>query len=663
MSSATGIDLSKELQLGIEGCLDASLASTMAILDSVPARAMVLDREERVVYANPEFVRFSGKPATHILNQPIVTIIGTEAYQRYATLRTQLMRGELVSVEGWTTLPGFGPRYLRQNFLPLGVTAGKPAAIVIMSQDLTDLKQREVELSQKVEELEASEALKSAIVDHAVAAFVSTDRDGRIVEFNPAAEAMFGHRREDVLGRSVADVIIPPRFRAAHHAGMARVDRGGEQRVIGRRVELSALRSDGTEFPMDMMLWRVDVGGNAYYTASMSDLTGQKAAQAEIELHRDRMRQAEKLAAMGSLLASVAHELNNPLTIVMGSASTLEERLSGSPHERHAHRVYEAAQRCGRVVHTFLNMARSRPAERLRVSLNALASAAIEVLRYGLRSHGIEVRTTLGTALPDVLVDGDQIGQVILNLIINAQQALVSLERARTLELSTGATPSDDARPAEAWLRVADNGPGVLPDLREKVFEPFFTTKPDQGGTGLGLAVSSSIAREHGGRLVLEHVDQGASFLLVLPASFPGTIPAEFASMDDPELKSTPEVPRRILVVDDELEIGDMMRDFLESSGYDVRVAESGVQAVEQLREQPFDLIVSDLRMPEMDGAALWRCVVSDYPALAHRIVFVTGDTLSIQAQRFLSETQCVSVDKPFTKSDLLTAVKQALRL
>ena len=661
MSPATGIDISKALERGADGCLDASLASTMAILDSVPARAMVLNRDERVVYANPELVRFIGKPAAQILNQTIASIIGAEAYQKYGALRSQLERGKLVSLEGWTTLPGFGPRYLRQNILPLGLETGKPPAIIIMSHDLTELKQREAELSQKVEQLEAAEALKSAIVDHAVAAFVSTDRHGLIVEFNPAAEAMFGHRREDVIGRSVADVIIPPRFRAAHRTGMARVECGGEQRVIGRRVELSALRADGTEFPMDMMLWRVEVAGSVYYTASMSDLTGQKAVEAEIELHRDRMRQAEKLAAMGSLLASVAHELNNPLTIVMGSASTLEERLSGSPHERHAHRVYEAAQRCGRVVHTFLNMARSRPAQRVPVSLNALASAAIEVLRYGLRSHGVALKTVLSDSLPEVKVDGDQIGQVILNLIINAQQALAPLEGGGTLEISSGWT-HHDGQPAEVWLRVADDGPGIPAELRSKVFEPFFTTKPDGGGTGLGLAVSSSIAREHGGRLVLEVAERGASFLLVLPASFPGSIPAEFASMDVPEFKSAHGVPRRILVVDDESEIGDMMRDFLESAGYEVHVAESGVQAVHLLREHSFDLVVSDLRMPEMDGAGLWRCIVADYPALAHRIVFVTGDTLSIQAQRFLSETKCISVDKPFTKSDLLTAVKQALR-
>jgi two-component system NtrC family sensor kinase len=376
------------------------------------------------------------------------------------------------------------------------------------------------------------------------------------------------------------------------------------------------------------------------------------------------LRQSEKLTAMGSLLAGVAHELNNPLAIVMGRASLLEEKCADHPElQVDAQRIREAAERCGRIVRTFLDMARSRPSHRGPVALNDMVRAATEMLQYGYRSHGIALELELADALPPVNADGDQIGQVVMNLLVNAQQALAGLEGTRRVRVQTGVEKRRNDREPRVWLRVADNGPGVSDELRARVFEPYFTTKPEGIGTGMGLAVSRSMARDHGGDLILEPASAaeegltGASFRLSLPISgiaesttVPAALPEPGASLQ-----------ARVLVVDDEPELAELMREMLEGAGYEVATAESGAVALEMLATARFDAIVSDLRMPEMDGAGLWREVRARHANLARSMLFVTGDTLSPDAHEFLRSTRCASLDKPFSKTDLLAKVAALL--
>jgi PAS domain S-box-containing protein len=506
-----------------------------------------------------------------------------------------------------------------------------------------------------------SEAFKSAVVDNAVAAILSADVQGHILEFNPAAETLFGYSREEVLGKRVADVIVPPRFRAAHEADLKRMREGGPIRNQGRHPELQAMRKNGSEFPVEMVVWRTEIGGAIHFTAWLTDLSERRNAAQQIEHQREALRQSEKLTAMGSLLAGVAHELNNPLAIVLGRANLLEEKCEQLPElKADAQRIREAAERCGRIVRTFLNMARSKPSQRAAVSLNDLARAAADMLGYTYRSHDIELEMALDPQLPLAMADADQIGQVVLNLMVNAQQALSARNPPRKVWLSTGVETRREDREPRVWLRVVDNGAGAPEGMREKIFEPFFTTKPEGIGTGLGLAVSRSLAREHGGDLLLEAPREGfgASFRLSLPlsgeAQAPLTGPAPLAEAE-------PASEARILVVDDEEEIAALVRAMLESAGHEVSTAESGAVALELLAMARFDAIVSDLRMPDMDGAQLWREVVAHHPQLARRMLFVTGDTLSPGARQFLADARCPSLDKPFSKPDLLAKVADLL--
>jgi len=630
------------------------------VLHNVPARVAVVARDNTYLFSNREMLDFLGKQADEVVGRHVAEVLGHERFAVYEQLAERVWAGEVLHWEGWVDYAGLGRRYVQETVVPCVTPDRTVNAAAAFSRDLTDLKLREQDLATREAQLAASEALKSAIVDHALAALISTDAAGLIVEFNPAAETMFGHARSAVLGRSVSETIIPQRLRPMHEAGMKRLAEGGQPRILGKRVQMKASRADGSEFPVEMVLWRTDVAGSVFYTASMFDQTERLQAQEQIERQRDALRQSEKLSAMGSLLAGVAHELNNPLSIVIGRATFLEERCSDAGMRLDAKRIREAAQRCGRIVRTFLNMARSRPFERRPVVLNDVVMAAVEMLNYSFSSHGITVDLALDPALQPVLADPDQIAQIVLNLLVNAQQALVQENGLRQVLVATGIDPERDDVEAQAWLRIADSGPGVPAELAGRIFEPFFTTKPEGLGTGIGLAVSRSLARAHGGELVLEPpgTDRGASFRVSLPtggwseaAPAPGVLPGTVAAGS-----------LRILVVDDELEVAALARDVLEGAGHEVATAESGEVALAMLAAASFDAVVSDLHMPDMSGMALWRRIEQAHPSLARRFLFITGDTLSPDASRFLKTSGCPGLDKPFANQDLLAAVAALVR-
>ena len=633
------------------------LGMLKAVLDSVPGRVVAVNRDFRYVYVNHEFLSFMGLRADEVLSREVAEVVGEEAFALYRPVIERIMAGESMRWEGWRDYPTQGRRYVQETVRPYAAPGQPVSAVLAFNRDLTEQKHNEMELQARLAQLQATELLKSSIVDHALVALISTDSSGRIVEFNPAAEAMFGRMREAVLGRLVSDLIIPERFRAAHTAGLQRISAGGEARVLGKRIEIEALRADGSEFPVEMVLWRTEVDGQAHYTASMSDLTERRQAAREIERQREALRQSEKLTAMGSLLAGVAHELNNPLAIVMGRASLLESKCQDAALRADAARIREAAERCGRIVRTFLSMARQKPGVRAPVQINDMVRGAVDLLQYNLRTSGILVDLRLAEGLPEVVADADQIGQVVLNLLVNAQQALASCEQARVLRVETGVEATRPNRTPRVWLRVADNGPGVAGEHRPRIFDPFYTTKPEGTGTGLGLAVSRSVSREHGGELALEErcpFETGASFRLSIPVAA-----SEALAPEPPprlELESDMAVSR-VLVVDDEPELCDLIREVLEVHQLEVATAESGEVALELLQEARFDAVVCDLRMPGMDGPGLWRLCCEQHPMLARRFVFVTGDTLSTGAREFLEETGCSCIEKPFAPPELLSHV------
>ena len=372
-----------------------------------------------------------------------------------------------------------------------------------------------------------------------------------------------------------------------------------------------------------------------------------------LTLAQQQAIQAAKLAAMGQLLAGVAHELNNPLSVVTGHAEVLLERGGDAELTARIQKIVDAADRCARIVKTFLALARQRPPERRPVRLNAVVKDALELLAHQLKLDGIEVQLTLAEEVPVLGGDPHQLHQVVMNLATNAQQAMRGGEGPRRLSVST----AFEAGPGRVVVVVEDTGPGIPPEIRSRIFEPFFTTKPEGQGTGLGLSLCYSIIESHGGSIrVNSQPGRGASFRIELPVGTP-----EAAAPAEPVADSA--LPRgrgRVLVVDDDAEVGQLLADFLAADGYQVDTAADGVAALDKLEGRSYDLVLSDVRMPQLDGPGLYREARRRRPGL--RFVFITGDALGPHTREFLTRTGSVSLPKPLRREEVRLAVRHALR-
>lgn len=386
------------------------------------------------------------------------------------------------------------------------------------------------------------------------------------------------------------------------------------------------------------------------------ELEERERAEKEIARQREALHQSEKLNALGSLLAGVAHELNNPLSVVVGRSMMLEDDLEGTSHKDAVGKVRAAAERCAKIVKTFLAIARQQAPSRTPVQIGRVVDLALEVIGYSLHSGGVTVVKNIPPDLPEVMADADQVTQVFCNLLINAKQAMEEVEERRILEI----TADYDAATRQLRITVADSGPGIPEEVMPRIFEPFFTTKPAGAGTGIGLSVSHGIVLAHGGDITVTRSRLGgAEFIIVLPVEAV-TVASDVedrVATDQPHAQ-----PCRILVVDDEAEVAETLKEILMAGGRrQVEVAEGGRMALAKLADDHFDLVVTDLVMPDLDGPALYREIKAKYPALAASIVFVTGDTLSHAARTFLDEADRPVIEKPFTPQEVRQVVDACL--
>ena len=379
-----------------------------------------------------------------------------------------------------------------------------------------------------------------------------------------------------------------------------------------------------------------------------------RSLEATVRERTERLLQSEKVATMGSLLAGVAHELNNPLAVVLGQSHLLRESAADAPTSARAEKIMAAADRCVRIVRNFLALARQQAPERGEVRLNQVVQEAVELLGYELRTDNVEVSLRLAEDLPVLWADGHQLHQVLVNIVANAHQAMRQSPARRQISITTRSEPASQ----RVHLEITDSGPGIPAEIRAKIFEPFFTTKPLGQGTGLGLSLCRGIVAEHDGAITVEsEPGRGTTFAITLPVV---PRPAAIVSPDAAEAPA-PVGPKTILVVDDEPEIAAILVEALGREGHRVEIASNGADALRRLERQGYDLVVTDTKMPVMDGMELYRELGRRFPALGRRIIFVTGDVLDAEKRRFLESSGAPFLTKPFDLSEMRRAVRKLL--
>lgn len=375
-----------------------------------------------------------------------------------------------------------------------------------------------------------------------------------------------------------------------------------------------------------------------------------------VELYRDfridrelpaRMLQTDKLAALGQMVAGIAHELNNPLTSIMGYSHLLLERRLDGKSLSDVHRIFQEAERAARVVRSLLMLAREAKLERTLTHLNEIVERTFRLCAYDLQRVGITTELDLDPELPPTLANPVQLQQVLLNLVVNSQQAISETGRHGRIRVCTRQGSGC------IFLQVEDDGPGIPVDLQERIFDPFFTTKPVGIGTGLGLSIVNGILHQHGGEIrVASTPGAGTSFTLSVPVAAERAESAfERVSPGEPAPSS------RILVAENEPGIAQLMLEALGADGHQVEVVTDGEQVLRRLDEAEYDLVICDWLLRNLNGPAVYRKLANGNGHGRSRLLVVSSDATIRTSSDFLREVQPAFLSKPFLLPELRSSV------
>lgn len=488
-----------------------------------------------------------------------------------------------------------------------------------------------------------SETRYRELFDNANDMIFTLDTHLRITSINRQGIKLLGYTHAQLIGRSLLSLCLPDEQAAVEHQLQRQL-----VKAIGDGVPFPLMlnRSNGEDMHAEVSAQLIQRNDQ---TVGLHCIARDITERRRLEL---QLLQAEKLSAIGQLVAGVAHELNNPMTSIKGFTELLLRRTDLDEDARtDLNYINNQAERAARIVTNLLTFAREHQPQRVLVDVNKVVDDTLSLHTYHLRVDNIKVHRQLDANLPPTIADPYQLQQVFLNLIGNAHQAMA--ENGGGV-LTVQSERVDD----EIQIRIGDTGPGIPQHLLGRIFDPFFTTKPVGKGTGLGLSICFNILQDHGGTIWVDSVPgQGCTFQLMLPVAVGDT---ELMTIDDATgVEIGPGRAYRILVVDDEDGVARVIQRLLSDLGHSIMVVASGEAALNAVAEQQFDLILSDVKMPGMNGFQLYRALQTRAPELARRFIFITGDTMSPATQTAMRQIGNPVIAKPFSSKKLERTINE----
>lgn len=486
------------------------------VIDAVPSVIFVKDEVGRYTLVNQVAAEWFGRPAEDVIGKTDLELVPEGLAERFRqddhdVLRTR--QDKYVAEALFTDLKGRN-QWFQTVKRALVSPGGTASHLLGVGTDITERKQQQAELSEQ-------RAFLRQVLDTAPSCIFVKDEAGRYIMANAATARMFGMTVEEFVGKCDADLMT-----AAQAEQFLALDRevlvtGQDMLVPARRV----IGAGGREYWIETIKrpFSLHDGTSAYTLGVGTDVTERRALETERERLQAQVAHSEKLAALGELVAGVAHEINNPLAAILGNAELLG--MHPDPQVREdADAILRMSQRANRIVRSLLTFARTREGERRYEALNPLVEDTLEMAAYKLRKANVGLAQHLQEPAPVVSVDANEIQQVILNLVNNAEHALRHNEGPKTVTIQTGTQEQDGV--SWATVSVTDNGCGMPEEVRSRIFDPFFTTKGVGEGTGLGLSICHGIAEAHGGTLTVESaVGVGTTFTLALPLAHADTLP------------------------------------------------------------------------------------------------------------------------------------------
>ena len=553
-------------------------------------------------------------------------------------------------------------KWLWRILVGLGVMLGGAIIIILIFRYQVDRKTQSLVVANK--SLQDSEERNRSIVEGALDAIISVDKRGNITEFNSAAIRMFGYDSNQAIDKKVSTLIVPERYRERHENAFQHYLKTGEGSWLGKTVKIEAIRSDGTEFPVELSLSSIGTTRGEICTATIRDIT----ERLQLE---NQLRQAQKMESIGQLTGGIAHDFNNMLGVIMGNLDLLHREVTDDPkNSAFIEAAYKGCQRGADITRKLLSFARQESGTPEKINVNDFIEDMEDLIAKALTVK-IAVEAHLADDLWEVSTDAGEFEDTLINLSLNARDAMsdggtLVIETTNKIidehyvRLNPGSTTGD-----HVMISISDTGCGMTSKTIGQVFEPFFTTKELGKGTGLGLSmVYGFVKRSNGYIKIYSEPDKGTTVRMYLPKTIEGTETKEaiYNGLDD-ELLGGDET---ILVVDDEEGLLKVAVSYLEELGYKTQTATNGKQALKVLQEQhDIDLLFSDVVMPgDMDGYDLGKEVMKNHPDI--KVLLTSGFTAKRESPvdgdvALFDKFSNNLLGKPYNQAELAKAVRQIL--